>query len=241
MDNRTDRHHARETQAELQVELRLQDALRAMAIADLKAPLMEIALSSSVISRLAPPDHPRLAEAIHDLRDAVARTLSLVNTAWDDGEGAAGVDLRVTDVAQVVDAAVRVVEPLARARGVRVESAMRVDRALCDRGRTLRAVVTLLSIALRRSSEGDKVAVGAAREGSQVHLTVRDAGEALSDDEVERAFSPAVALDATLPTRDASRARRAITVQGGALSVRCEAGGVVYDATFSAPLTPSQA
>lgn len=236
----TERTRAREEQAELQVELRLHETLRAMALADIKAPLMEISLSASVIERVAPAGGARLAEATQDIRDAVARAIALLSALAEDGDGAPSVDLRVQGVAEVLSAAVSAVGPLAKARDVRVESSVGAERALCDRARTVRAMVTLLCLALRRTAGGGCVKVEAETAGSMLHLLVRDQGDMMSEDEVERTLSPAIVDTAWPPSRDAGRARRAITVQGGALRVRRAPEGMVFEASFPAPTQPRE-
>jgi len=178
---------------------------------------------------------------VQDIRDAAARALSLVSALADDGDGAPSVDLRVHTVSPLVEAAVRAAEPLARSRGVRVEATVGAERALCDRARTVRALVTLLCIALRRTPEGGRVTVAVTTRGSALHLAVCDQGDAMSEEEIERTLSPAVAEGEWPPSRDAARARRAITVQGGALRVRREPEGMVFDASFPAPMQPREA
>lgn len=227
---------ARGALAELHVELRLDDALRAMALADIKAPLMEVALSASAAERLVIASRePRLREVIADIRESISRALSQISGLAD--EHSLAVDLRVTDPAEVLSPSVRAVHPLARARGVRVESlaSMGGPRALCDRIRTVRALVTVLCVALRRSREGDTVRVGFERGDGALRLTVTDSGPAMDADAIEAMLSPVLQSEEGLPTRDLGRARRAIELQGGRLGVRSEAQGVTFELELPAP------
>ena len=230
---------AKDALAELHVELRLDEALRAMAIEDIKAPLTEVSLSASAAERLATgAADPRLAEAIRDIRESVARASSLLAGLSD--ESGAAVDLRVADVAPLLAVCGRAVQPLARSRGVRVESDPAVNgvRGLCDRIRTVRAVVTLLCMALRRSREGDVVRLALASGEAGVRVSVHDGGAVLGDEAIEALLSPTLRASEALPTRDLGRARRAVVAQGGHMRVRREADGMSFEVIL--PLPPGR-
>lgn len=233
--SQSERVRAQEEQAELLVELRLHELLRAMALADIKAPLTEIALSARVVERMAQSESPQLAEAIQDIRDAASRTLALLSALSDEGDGAPSVDLRINGLAELVAAAARAVDPLARARQVGIETAVGHERTLCDRARTVRALTTLLGVAVRRTPPGAAVRVEVAHDDFMLHVLVKDRGDMMSEDEIERTLSPAVIEAAWPPSRDAATARRVITLQGGTLRVRRAPEGMVFDVAFPSP------
>ena len=112
---------ARESLAELHVEIRLDESLRAMALADIKAPLMEVSLSASVAERIAGAHlDGRLRDAIRDIRESAARAIALLSGLSD--ETSLNVDLRVIDVSELVAVCLRAAQPLAKARGVHLET-----------------------------------------------------------------------------------------------------------------------
>ncbi|MFO0629034.1 MAG: hypothetical protein U0325_25895 [Polyangiales bacterium] len=227
---------AREALAELHVELRLDEALRAMALADIKAPLVEVSLSASVAERIAGAHlDARLREAIRDIRESAARAIALLTGLTD--ETSLSVDLRVVDVSELVALCVRASQPLAKARGVHIETSLAPGspRGMGDRLRTTRALVTVLCVALRRSREGDRVRIDIVNVDRACRVTVTDEGCPLSRDEVEGLLSPVLAPEGGLPTRDLSRALRATVVQGGLLRVEPAARGMAFILELPSP------
>lgn len=228
---------ARESLAELHVEIRLDESLRAMALADIKAPLMEVSLSASVAERIAGAHlDGRLRDAIRDIRESAARAIALLSGLAD--ETSLNVDLRVIDVSELTAVCLRAAQPLAKARGVHLETstAPGSTRALGDRLRTTRALVTILCICLRRSRRGACVRLAISQIDRACCITVTDAGPTLSRDEVEVMLSPVLAIDGGLPTRDLSRALRAAVVQGGLVRVEPWGEGMAF--TLELPTPP---
>jgi hypothetical protein len=101
-------------------------------------------------------------------------------------------------------------------------------RALGDRLRTTRALVTILCVCLRRSRRGASVRLAISQVERACTITVTDAGPTLSRDEVEVLLSPVLAADGAMPTRDLSRALRATVVQGGLLRVEPRGEGMAF-------------
>lgn len=227
---------ARESLAELHVEIRLDESLRAMALADIKAPLMEVSLSASVAERIAGADlDGRLRDAIRDIRESAARAIALLSGLAD--ETSLNVDLRVIDVSELAMVCLRAAQPLAKARGVRIETALAPGstRALGDRLRITRALVTVLCVCVRRSQPGASVRLAISNVDRACAITVTDAGPRLTRDEVEALLSPVLASDGGLPTRDLSRALRATVVQGGLLRVEPAGEGMTFSLELPTP------
>ncbi|MEZ4393953.1 MAG: hypothetical protein R3A48_23010 [Polyangiales bacterium] len=227
---------SQESIAELRVALGLQEAMRLMALADIRAPLTDLCLSASVAERLADQHtDPKLRAMIRDIHDGANRALSLLGALGD--ETGPAVDLRVTDVHELVNLSLRAVEGLVRLRGLRVEVALSGDaaRALCDRLRTLRALVAVLSSAARRSPPEGRLRVEGAVRGSAYHLAVLDDGEPLSPEEVEAMLSPVLVRDAAVSVRDLGRAHKSLILQGGDLAVRPRGEGMAFEVTLPMP------
>jgi hypothetical protein len=113
---------------------------------------------------------------------------------------------------------------------------LRLARALGDRLRTTRALVTILCVCLRRSRRGACVRLAISQIDRACCITVTDAGPTLSRDEVEVMLSPVLAIDGGLPTRDLSRALRAAVVQGGLVRVEPWGEGMAF--TLELPTPP---
>lgn len=222
--------------AELRVALGLQEAMRSMALADIRAPLTDLCLSASVAERLANQDtDPKLRSMIRDIRDGANRALSLLGALGD--ETGPTVDLRVTDVCELVNLSLRAVEGLVRLRGLHVEVALggETARALCDRLRTVRALVAVLSCAARRSPPEGRLRVEGAVRGSAFHLVVVDEGDALSPEEVEAMLSPVLVSDAAGSARNLGLAHKSLILQGGDLELRPRGEGMAFEVTLPVP------
>lgn len=225
-----------EALAELRVALGLHEVMRAMALADIRVPLTDLCLSASVADRLVDGDaDPKLRSLIRDIRDGASRALSLLGALGD--EAGPRVDLRVTDVSELLNQSLRAVDPVVRLRGLRVEVALGSEaaRAVCDRLRTVRALVAVLSIAARRSPYEGRLRVEGAVRGSALHLVFLDEGEPLSREAIEAMLSPVLDDPASVSVRDLGRAHTSLVLQGGGLEARPHGAGMAFEVTLPVP------
>jgi CheY-like chemotaxis protein len=92
-------------------------------------------------------------------------------------------------VAEVLDT----VRPLAEARGIRLEnrtSAQEDCHILADRQRTRQVLLNLLSNAIKYNFERGEVQVSYQQANAFVRLEVKDTGPGLSDEDLEKLFTP---------------------------------------------------
>jgi two-component system, OmpR family, sensor histidine kinase SenX3 len=146
----------------------LADALEGEDDPDVKARLVE---------RIG-AEAERLAQIVHDLLD-----LSVIEAA----ELPARLSQAVAGVIQ--DAAARIDGVATTADIAIVQDAVDPDlMALCDRRHVVSALFNLLDNAIKYSDPGSKVEIGAARDGDEVRLWVRDHGVGIPAVDRERIF-----------------------------------------------------
>ena len=162
--------------------------------------------------------------------------LDLINEVLDIARIESGnMEFRLEPVAvgELVSSAVLLVEPLARARGIRfgpVPGRASCPDVVADRARLSQVFINLLSNAIKYNREGGAVTFGyeAGGEG-RVRFVVSDTGTGMTAEEVTRLFTPFERLDA--PRRGVEGtglglaiARRLIQAMDGTLGVRTEPG-----------------
>jgi hypothetical protein len=221
---------AREALAELHVEIRLDESLRAMALADIKAPLMEVSLSASVAERIAGAHlDGRLRDAIRDIRESAARAIALLSGLAD--ETSLNVDLRVIDVSEAGgDVPAGGAAAREGPRGAHRDRPRAGEHPRPGRPTAHHAGVghSDLRVLAAQPTGGSRAPRDFERRPGGARVTVTDAGPRLTSDEVEALLSPVLASDGGLPTRDLSRALRATVVQGGLLRVEPAGDGMAF-------------
>lgn len=231
-----------EDAAEAWSALLLRDEVLSTLLHELKEPLYGISLHATLIGRLpaGAPTGGRLESYVAEIHQALSRVNLLVGDLLEIdrfGEGDLAMDLRSHDTLGLVEAALRVARPLARARGVGVSARVLpgADRVECDRARVIQVIAALVLEGVRRTRPGGQVRFTAAHKGTMIHLSVRAEGVALSEAEVSELLAPAVDDGAsTLPLR-MFMARRSVELHRGALSARADGDGTVFDAAIPSP------
>lgn len=96
------------------------------------------------------------------------------------------VDLRPTDIDDVVTGVLDRVRPLAdRTWGIDATSGAVID---VDPNRLTQALLQLTSNAIRHTAEGDRIALGAVRSGDEVEVWVRDTGPGVPPEDQDAIF-----------------------------------------------------
>lgn len=225
--------------AEVEVWARLRGELHARLVHELKVPLFDISLNTSVLDRQrasTPEADARRADCTAQIRAALARVNVLIASLLDVdrfGAGEFAMNPRLQPVAEMVSLAAEVVAPLARARGVALTTRVHesVRGLVCDHGQMVRALTTLLANGLRRSPRGGRVQLAVSDTGISTHFAVRDGGDPVDDDAFARLVTLGEGAWATSPP-GLSVASRVVALHGGTLEVRNEGGVVAFDAVM---------
>ena len=145
---------------------------------------------------------------------------------------------------EIIDAAVLVVRPLFKSKGLYLETDVRGDlpAVFCDRTRIRQVTINLLSNA-GRFTECGGVKVDVSRKENEVQVSVRDTGPGISREDQRALFEPFQQVDASLDRRHGgtglglSISKRFVEMHEGKMWLE-SAVGVGTTVTFSLPLEP---
>jgi|GEM_PF-5729987 len=219
--------------AEAEAAVRLRDELKARLLEEVKAPLFDISLHARLLERLpaaTPEAEARRLGYVTAVHQALAYANLLLAATLDvvhgDDGGAVG-DLRMRAVADLVELAARVVQPLLRARGVTL--ATRVHEGIqgirCDHAQMTRALAALLANGVRRAPPGGRVRLGVAHTGVALQFSVRDGGPPLDDAVFARLVTVAEGSGHEPSPLHLAAAHRILALHGGSLRVNHDDDG----------------
>jgi len=179
--------------AELEELQRLRDDLTHMIVHDLRTPLTNL-IGNLQTLEIADYDPELMPEMIPPAIEAGERLLAMVNDLLDISmleSGQLELDKSRFPVAEVVQAALSSVDALAREKGLALEQQVSPpDLVVCaDREKLRRVLTNLVGNAVKFTAEGT-VQVEVSREGDAgpVHLTVRDTGPGIPEEDRQRVF-----------------------------------------------------
>jgi PAS domain S-box-containing protein len=157
--------------------------------------------------------------------------LGLVRTVLDlaSGEGdTIKVQLHRGNLAEVLESACGLQELDADERLVELEKQWPAELPVAiDQERFLQVVFNLVNNALKFTPAGGRVQVGAARDGSQVRLWVRDSGKGLTPAELKRVFERGWQANPDSGGKGLGLyiCKRIVEAHGGTIWAECIAGG----------------
>ncbi len=238
-----DRAHFDDRAAELLCAQRAQHEVLSSLVHELKGPLYNISLQTSVLERLPGHAHdisPQLQGCVSAIRraiDQVAMIVSDLGMIDRPGEEGLRPDLRTHDTLALLESAVSAVQPLCATRGVHVSMRVRegATRLVCDRAQMLQALTALLLRAIRVTPPGGRVRVAASNTGFTTHLSVHDEGPLLDADALGQLLNGAVDDEESKRPFRIFSARRWVELHGGSLDAKPdEHGGMAFDAALPA-------
>ena len=246
---KAEREQARLAEAEREARLvaeaatRARDEMLRVVSHDLRNPVTGVLMGAKLLRYQLGSDHPGL-DVIEGIELAAERQRRLIRDLTDVANIEAGrlsVEPQPQQVATLVRSAVRPLEPVARARDIRLEweSLEGVPPVSADRDRIVQVLSNLLDNAIEATKPGGRVEVAASRAGDRVRIEVRDTGKGLSKEEQDRVFErfwrgstagarPGTGLGLAI-------ARGIVESHGGEIGVQSELGaGSVFH--FTLPL-----
>ncbi|MBW3619834.1 MAG: GAF domain-containing sensor histidine kinase [Actinobacteria bacterium] len=217
----------------------------ATMVHDLKAPLTAIIGFSKLMKHRGDIDAETRAGFVTRIEDAAFQLLEMIEGVLQGASDDAQLDVRrdPIDVRRLVQELVELTASMAQGRdGVarpvalvcaEDEVALRLD------GAALRSIlVNLLENAVKYSPPGSPIEVGITRTDREVHLTVRDEGEGIPEDQLETIFERFRQRDPQAPGRSGVGlglyiVRSLAQAHGGRVSVRSELGaGTTFTVAF---------
>lgn len=185
-----------------QHDLRVANTAKSQFLANMshefRTPLWAIiGFSSSMKNGLfGPIENEKYQDYVNDIQQSGQHLLDLINDILDVSAIEAGtLKLREEplDMAEVVEATVRLVRPNADEKRLTIETeiAAGFPTVYADKRRAKQAVLNLLSNAVKFSLEGGTITVSAAlNRNGQPCITVSDVGIGMSEDEIQTSLKP---------------------------------------------------
>ena len=225
-----------EANARLREVAGLREEFLALTTHDLRSPLTVISgvisfFSSGRLGALT-PEQQKMVEM---MERNTASLIELVNDLLDASKlesGALTLELAPTDLRALLDELADSMRPLAQEKGIALAAAVPAElpRVPADRQKLRRAVVNLLSNALKFTPRGGRVELGAGREDGAVRVWVADTGVGIPPEDVERLFEKYEQGRNRAPRREKGTGlglyitRQLVELHGGEISVTSEVG-----------------
>jgi signal transduction histidine kinase len=176
---------------------RLKSDFVAMVSHEIRTPITAIQGILGLLRDDAPDEREELLE-IAEIN--ARRLLSIVTDILDFSKLEASklpMSFASTDVGDVIDAVVRSMKRLASELGIRLRTNVseELPHVLADRLRVEQVLTNLISNAVKFSSAGDVVSIGAEREGEAVRIAVEDRGCGIDAKDIPRLFTKLTQLD----------------------------------------------
>jgi signal transduction histidine kinase len=233
-----DRRRARGYSRRLERLSKAREELTALIAHDLRTPLAGLVNVLRLIAEkdrsLLPETHGQLVDVGIATGEDMAGMISDLLHLHAMESGALELREKETGAAEIVRAAVREVEPLARQRRVEIQANFEegMPRLWADEVMIRRVVVNLLGNALRFSPDGARVTVRAERSGGEIVFSVADEGPGVPADLKGEIFEKFVGSD-----EDASKHVSAgLGLAFAKMAVQAHKGHIWVDS----PLTPPQ-
>ncbi len=183
-----------EANAKLHELAEMKEEFLALTTHDLRSPLTVISgvisfFSSGRLGELTPEQQNMVGMMERNTQSLIELVNDLLESAKLDS-GAIKLDLVPVEPGPVLDEIRESMHALADEKGITLESAGAADlpRINADRQKLRRALVNLVSNALKFTARGGSVRVAAAREGGTVRFSVADTGVGISPEELPRLF-----------------------------------------------------
>ena len=224
-----------EMAADLQEAETLRQNLMADVAHELRTPLTVLRGNLQAMLEGIYPADPREIQVLHDETQLLSRLVDDVRELALADAGRLSMDLRRTQLADVLLAARSSLLPAAEARGIALAAQIPQDlpSVWADPDRVTQVLHNLLANALRYTPEGGLVTISAWRAENGVQLVVRDSGEGIPAEHLDRIFDrfwradPARARDERAKGSTGlglSIARSLVEAQGGRIWAESEPG-----------------
>ncbi|MFN2425660.1 MAG: CheR family methyltransferase [Candidatus Binatia bacterium] len=237
---------ASEKQARLDAERanRAKDLFLATLSHELRTPLSTMLMSAQLLRLLATED-PRIERASASIERATKSQAKLIDDLLDVSRVVSGkllLDLSPVNFAAVVENAVEIAQPMARAKSLALRLVL--DQATAtvygDETRLQQVVTNLLVNAIKFTPRDGHIAVHLQQQGEQVKLSVTDSGMGISPEVLPQLFNRFVQADSSVTRTHGglglglSIVRHLVEAHGGTVEV--ESPGEGKGATFRVTL-----
>ena len=178
----------------------LREDLSAMIYHDLRSPLANIISSLELMKgNEAANKDPSMLQLWEISNRATERMQRLISSLLDINRLEAGqaiTNKKMTDVEDLVNDAIEILQPVANSKEVIIEKMIfsNIPPVMVDPDMIRRVLTNLLENAIKFSTQGDKTAIGAKANSELVTLWVEDHGPGIPEEALERIFNKFVRL-----------------------------------------------
>ncbi|MCL5429126.1 MAG: GAF domain-containing protein [Chloroflexi bacterium] len=172
----------------------LREDLASMIYHDLRSPLANVVSGLDVLEMMLPKDKDPTIRSVLDIAmRSTERVQRLANSLLDTSRMEAGQRIGSPEPTQVIDLvqmALEAVTPAAQGKEVKMEAAVPkgLPRVMADAEMIRRVFINLIENAIKYSTEGMVVTVGARRAGDYVEMWVQDQARGIPKADQERIF-----------------------------------------------------
>ncbi|MEX2144336.1 MAG: HAMP domain-containing sensor histidine kinase, partial [Anaerolineales bacterium] len=172
----------------------LREDLASMIYHDLRSPLANVVSGLDVLEMMLPTDRDPTVRSVLDIAmRSTERVQRLVNSLLDTSRMEAGQRLgnpEPNSVVDLVQSALEAVAPGAQGKEVKLEAGVPkgLPKVMVDTEMIRRVLINLLENAIKYSTEGMTITVGAKRAGDYVELWVLDQARGIPKSEQGRVF-----------------------------------------------------
>jgi PAS domain S-box-containing protein len=214
----------------------LREDLASMIYHDLRSPLANIVSGLDVMEMMLPKDNDPTIRSVLDIAmRSTERVQRLANSLLDASRMEAGQRIgnpESTQVLDLVQVALDAVTPAAQGKEVKLEAAVPkgLPRVLADPEMMRRVFINLIENAIKYSTEGMTITVGAKRADDYVEMWVKDQGRGIPKADQKRIFEKfaRVQVGATGSTKGLglglAYCKLAVEGHGGKIWVESEVG-----------------
>jgi signal transduction histidine kinase len=202
---------------------------------ELRTPLTAVIGLADLLLLERDPLVDRQREYLEGIASSGRHLLALVNDVLDLAKIEAGkqvLDLQAIAIHDAIEEGMAALQPLASARGVKLEAAtiVAVANVRADRVRLRQILYNLISNAVKFTDRGGRVRIGARCDGDKVAIAVIDTGVGIAPADLSRLYRSFEQL--TLPSGDRpggtglglALTKRLVEMHGGTIDVESELG-----------------
>jgi PAS domain S-box-containing protein len=223
---------------------RLKSAFLATMSHELRTPLNSIiGFTGVLLQEMAGPLNAEQTRQLSMVRDSARHLLALINDILDISKIEAGqleIVKRPFDLRQAVESVLRVVQPLAQKKNLKLLASMEVNVGIInqDRRRVEQVLINLVNNAIKFTEQGTVEIECKIKEG-WLDIRVRDSGIGIKPEDMDRLFKPFQQIDTGLARSHEGTGlglaicKRLVTAMGGAITVESKWGeGSTFKCAF---------
>ena len=188
----TDISEQKRAEEALRLAVHMREEFLAIVSHDLRNPLNTVLMGAEMMQEELDAASRGTVDLIHKAATRMGRMLSDLLDLSSMDAGHLSMERKSERVAGLLASAVEAAGPSATARGIQLETSLEDPQlvAYCDRDRILQVLTNIVGNAIKFSSRGSRVRIGARRMRDEIEVTVRDFGDGIAESQLAHIFDP---------------------------------------------------